>query len=168
MLRLRAASCPSRGQIRELTLSREKRLVHIFTLIKTNTGQTFQKHCTQGAKKLETFSFLQVTFSRGAVPLKKIWKVCGLTELNLFVCRGGQGGKKKLWHPMSKSLHGCHYHMSSHFSSHHSFSLRTCSSSLGVKSFLMLNCLRISSGVLPLIMLATVLQVTSSRPLMSK
>lgn len=55
-----------------------------------------------------------------------------------------------------------------HFSSHHSFSLRTCSSSLGVKSFLMLNCLRISSGVLPLIMLATVLHVTSSSPLMSR
>jgi len=55
-----------------------------------------------------------------------------------------------------------------YFSSHHSFSLRTCSSSAGVKSFLMLNVFRISSGVLPLIMFATVLQVTSSRPLMSR
>merc|ERR1719321_2330378 len=44
-------------------------------------------------------------------------------------------------------------------SSHHSFSLRTRSSSSGVKSFLMLNVLRISSGVLPLNMLATVLHV---------
>ena len=51
-----------------------------------------------------------------------------------------------------------------YFSSHHSFSFRTCSSSEGVKSFLMLKVLRISSGVLPLIMLATVLQVTSRRP----
>ena len=55
-----------------------------------------------------------------------------------------------------------------YFSSHHSFSLRTCSSSLGVKSFLMLKVLRISSGVLPLIMFATVLQVTSNRPLISR
>ena len=54
------------------------------------------------------------------------------------------------------------------FSSHHSFSLRICSSSSGVKSFLMLNVLRISSGVFPLIMLATVLQVTSSSPLISR
>ena len=45
---------------------------------------------------------------------------------------------------------------------------RTCSSSAGVKSFFMLNVLRISSGVLPLIMLATVLHVTSSRPFMSR
>ena len=51
-----------------------------------------------------------------------------------------------------------------HFSSHHSFSFLTCSSSLGVKSFLMLNVLRMSSGVLPLIMLATVLHVTSNKP----
>ena len=51
-----------------------------------------------------------------------------------------------------------------YFSSHHSFSLRTCSSSLGVKSFLMLKVFLISSGVFPLIMLATVLQVTSRRP----
>ena len=51
-----------------------------------------------------------------------------------------------------------------HFSSHHSFSFRTCSSSLGVKSFLILNVFRISSGVFPLIMLATVLHVTSNRP----
>lgn len=84
-----------------------------------------------------------------------------------------------------------------YFSSHHWFSLRTwwskqvfsrsclkaficfCSleqmvgintwaSSSSVKSFLMLNVFLISSGVLPLIMLATVLQVTSNRPLMSK
>jgi len=55
-----------------------------------------------------------------------------------------------------------------YFSSHHSFSLRTCSSSAGVKSFLMLNVFLISSGVLPLIILATVLHVTSSKPLMSR
>lgn len=55
-----------------------------------------------------------------------------------------------------------------YFSSHHSFSFRTCSSSLGVKSFLMLKVLRISSGVFPLIIFATVLQVTSSKPLISK
>merc|ERR1719270_3183282 len=55
-----------------------------------------------------------------------------------------------------------------YFSSHHSFSFLTCSSSLGVKSFLMLNVFRISSGVLPLIILATVLQVTSNKPLMSR
>merc|ERR1712150_182711 len=55
-----------------------------------------------------------------------------------------------------------------HFSSHHSFSFLTCSSSAGVKSFLMLNVFLISSGVLPLIMLATVLQVTSSSPPMSR
>lgn len=55
-----------------------------------------------------------------------------------------------------------------HFSSHHSFSFRTCSSSAGVKSFLMLNVFLISSGVFPLIMLATVLQVTSRSPLISR
>lgn len=44
----------------------------------------------------------------------------------------------------------------------------TCASSSSVKSFLILNVLRISSGVFPLIMLATVLHVTSSKPLMSK
>lgn len=81
-----------------------------------------------------------------------------------------------------------------HFSSHHWFSLRTCNthiswwarahyitrhrikwalvftwaSSSSVKSFLILNVFLISSGVLPLIMFATVLQVTSSKPLMSK
>jgi hypothetical protein len=37
-----------------------------------------------------------------------------------------------------------------------------------VKSFLMLKILRISSGVLPLIMSATVWQVRSSRSLMSR
>ena len=55
-----------------------------------------------------------------------------------------------------------------YFSSHHSFSLRTCSSSSGVKSFLMLNVFLISSGDFPLIMFATVLQLTSKRPLMSR
>lgn len=55
-----------------------------------------------------------------------------------------------------------------YFSSHHWFSLRTWASSSSVKSFLMLKVFLISSGVLPLIMLATVLQVTSSRPLMSR
>ena len=54
----------------------------------------------------------------------------------------------------------CHHY----FSSHHSFSFLTCSSSAGVKSFLMLKVFLISSGVFPLIMLATVLQVTSRRP----
>lgn len=42
-------------------------------------------------------------------------------------------------------------------SSHHSFSLLTCSSSSSVKSFLMLNVRRISSGVFPLIIFATIL-----------
>ena len=55
-----------------------------------------------------------------------------------------------------------------HFSSHHSFSLRICSSSSGVKWLLLLKVFMICSGVFPLIMLATVLQVTSSRPSMSK
>ena len=49
-----------------------------------------------------------------------------------------------------------------HRSSHHAFSRFTSSSSSGVKSFLMLNRMRISSGVLPLISSATVLQVRSS------
>lgn len=46
--------------------------------------------------------------------------------------------------------------------------IATWASSSSVKSFLMLKVFLISSGVLPLIMLATVLQVTSNRPLMSK
>ena len=58
----------------------------------------------------------------------------------------------------------CMHEKGNHFSSHHSFSLRTCSSSLGVKSFLILNVFLISSGVLPLIILATVLHVTSNNP----
>lgn len=53
-------------------------------------------------------------------------------------------------------------------SSAHSFSLRIWSSSSGVKSFWMLKVLRISSGDLPLIMFATVLQPTSSSALMSR
>ena len=44
----------------------------------------------------------------------------------------------------------------------------TCSSSAGVKSFLMLKVFLISSGDFPLIMFATVLHVTSKRPLISK
>ena len=40
----------------------------------------------------------------------------------------------------------------------------TNASSAGVKSFLMLKVFLISSGVFPLIMLATVLQVTSNNP----
>lgn len=60
------------------------------------------------------------------------------------------------------------YHTVVYFSSHHSFSFRTCSSSAGVKSFLILNVFLISSGVFPLIMLATVLHVTSNKPLMSR
>jgi hypothetical protein len=54
------------------------------------------------------------------------------------------------------------------YSNAHWFSLRTSSSSSGVKSFLMLNVFRISSGVFPLIMSATVWQVRSSRFLMFK
>lgn len=45
---------------------------------------------------------------------------------------------------------------------------QTWASSSSVKSFLMLKVFLISSGVFPLIMLATVLQVTSNRPLMSR
>jgi hypothetical protein len=52
-------------------------------------------------------------------------------------------------------------------SSHHLFSSRTCASSSGVKSFLMLNALRISSGLLPLMTEATLAHVRSSRLLMS-
>merc|ERR1719234_1273885 len=48
------------------------------------------------------------------------------------------------------------YRTSSYFSSHHSFSFRTCSSSAGVKSFLMLKVFLISSGVLPLVILEEV------------
>lgn len=59
-------------------------------------------------------------------------------------------------------------HESNHRSSAHSFSRRICSSSSGVKSFVMLNVFRISSGDFPLIMLATVLQPTSSKGLMSR
>jgi hypothetical protein len=40
--------------------------------------------------------------------------------------------------------------------------------SCGVKSFLILNVRRISSGAFPLIIFATVLHVTSSKPLISK
>lgn len=53
-------------------------------------------------------------------------------------------------------------------SSHHAFSRLTSSSSSGVKSFLMLKRVRISSGVLPLISSATVLHVRSRRDLMSR
>ena len=52
------------------------------------------------------------------------------------------------------------------YSNAHWFSRRTSSSSSGVKSFGMLKVLRISSGVLPLIMLATVRHVRSSSGLM--
>lgn len=52
------------------------------------------------------------------------------------------------------------------YSNAHWFSRLTSSSSSGVKSFLMLNCFLISSGVLPLIIFATVQQVRSSRFLM--
>lgn len=54
------------------------------------------------------------------------------------------------------------------YSSAHSFSRRIWSSSSGVKSHWMLKVLRISSGVLPLIMLATVLHPTSSSGLISR
>lgn len=54
------------------------------------------------------------------------------------------------------------------YSNAHWFSLRTSSSSSGVKSFLMLKVLRISAGVFPLIMFATVWQHKSSNSLMSK
>ncbi len=40
--------------------------------------------------------------------------------------------------------------------------------SCGVKSFLILNVRRISSGAFPLIIAATALHVTSSKPLISK
>jgi len=49
----------------------------------------------------------------------------------------------------------------------HAFSCCTCSPSWGVKSFAMPNMARISSEVRPLIILATVLQVTSKRGAMS-
>ena len=55
----------------------------------------------------------------------------------------------------------------SYASSHHLFSSRTCASSSGVKSLTMLNVLRISSGVFPLIMEATFAHVKSRRLLMS-
>ena len=54
------------------------------------------------------------------------------------------------------------------YSNAHWFSLRISSSSAGVKSFWMLNTFRISSGVFPLIMLATFSHVSSSRSLMSR
>ena len=47
-------------------------------------------------------------------------------------------------------------------------SRKTTRTSCGVKSFLILNKRRISSGVFPLIILATALHVTSSKPLISK
>lgn len=53
-------------------------------------------------------------------------------------------------------------------SSAHSFSFLICASSSGVKSLTMLKSLRISSGCLPLIMLATDLHPTSNKGLMSK
>jgi len=53
-------------------------------------------------------------------------------------------------------------------SSHQAFSRFTSSSSSGVKSFLMLKRIRISSGVFPLISSATVLHVRSSSALMSR
>ncbi len=54
------------------------------------------------------------------------------------------------------------------YSNAHWFSLRTSSSSSGVKSFLMLNVLRISAGVFPLIIFATVWQHKSSNSLISR
>ena len=54
------------------------------------------------------------------------------------------------------------------YSNAHWFSLRTSSSSSCVKSFLMLNVLRISAGVFPLIIFATVWQHKSSNSLISK
>lgn len=53
------------------------------------------------------------------------------------------------------------------YSNAHWFSLRTSSSSSCVKSFLMLNVLRISAGVFPLIIFATVWQHKSSNSLIS-
>jgi len=82
---------------------------------------------------------------------------------NGFTCFRGKIIKR--WNIIQRDSSG---QVKTYFSSHHSFSLRTCSSSAGVKSFLMLNVFRISSGVLPLIMFATVLQVTSNKPLMSR
>ena len=54
------------------------------------------------------------------------------------------------------------------YSNAHWFSLRTSSSSSCVKSFLMLNVLRISAGVFPLIIFATVWQHKSSNSLISR
>ena len=53
---------------------------------------------------------------------------------------------------------------SPHHSKAHWFSLLTSSSSSGVKSFLILKVFRISSGVFPLIMSATVWHVKSNSP----
>ncbi len=54
------------------------------------------------------------------------------------------------------------------WSSHQALSRRTSSSSSGVKSFSISNSARIWSGVLPLIISATVLQVKSSNDCMSR
>merc|ERR1719182_1327368 len=58
-------------------------------------------------------------------------------------------------------------YLNNYDSSHHLFSSRTLASSSGVKSFTILNVLRMSSGVLPLIMDATLAQVRSRSDLMS-
>ena len=69
--------------------------------------------------------------------------------------------------PFSPPFHFLlHQSVKTPYSNAHWFSRRTSSSSSGVKSFGMLNVLRISSGVFPLIMLATVRHVRSSSGLM--
>lgn len=93
---------------------------------------------------------------------KKTLKTSCLT----IVFKHTKNSLQKVWNRVSKKFRLKDQPF--YFSSHHSFSLRTCSSSLAVKSFLILKVFRISSGVFPLIMFATVLHVTSKRPLMSR
>jgi hypothetical protein len=84
---------------------------------------------------------------------------------SLKVFQGGRGGDVR---PRLRRDGERRVQLSLHYtSSHHLFSSRTCASSSGVKSFLMLNALRISSGLLPLMTEATLAHVRSSRLLMS-
>ena len=71
---------------------------------------------------------------------------------------GGSANHGRCWTDTAGGLYA---------SSHHLFSSRTCASSSGVKSLTMLKVLRISSGVLPLIIDATLAQVRSRSDLMS-
>jgi len=65
----------------------------------------------------------------------------------------------------NQSQYQCLHH--AYASSHHLFSSLTCASSSGEKSFVILNVLLISSGVFPLIILATVAHVKSKSGLIS-